>query len=100
MEQAHFSTDRTPFPTMVVEEAWANRFLVLDLPFRCPYCGRSKSMKTQDRHGTHLGPRGAQYSPVFLMSNVLMNSMSDSAASSGVTAIVLGKSKSLLYSDR
>lgn len=41
---------------------------------------------------TYLGPLGAQYSPVCLISNVLIHSMSESAASSGVTAMVVSQS--------
>ena len=35
---------------------------------------------------THLGPRGAQYSPVDVMSKSSINLISEPAASSGVTA--------------
>lgn len=85
---------------MAVEAGWADRFPALDPPFRCPYFCRPQSTNTADWHATYFGPRGAQYSPVFLISNVLMNSMSDSAASSGVTAIVLGELGTLLHSER
>lgn len=99
MGRVFFSTDQN-FPTMAVEEGWADRFLALDLPCQCPYDYICESTNTRDWYTTHLGPRGAQYSPVFVMSKVLMNSMSDSAASSGITAIVLGESTSLLHSDK
>lgn len=85
---------------MAVEEGWADRLPELDLPSQCPYDCQSESMNTENPHATHLGPRGAQYSPVFCMSNVLMNSMSDSAASSGVTAIVRGEPRGRARPDR
>ena len=37
--------------------------------------------------GAHLGPRGAQYSPVLEMSNLLTKSIKEAAASRGKTAV-------------
>src|SRR5436190_16694597 len=63
--------------------------LCLALHLQCRYHWGPLVEKGEADKGTYRGPRGAQYCPVMLISNFSMNSTSDLAATSGVTAAAI-----------